>query len=54
MRVPELDVAGRHVVVCGGSPSALGMITDLQAAGAVITVYAVAVPTTVRDLADRS
>ena len=54
MRVPDLDVAGRHVVVCGGSPAALGVITDLHAAGAVITVYAVAVPTTVRDLADRS
>ncbi len=54
MRVPDLDVAGRQVVVCGGSPAALGVITDLHAAGAVITVYADAVPTTVRDLADRS
>ena len=51
---PDVDVAGRHVVVCGGSPAALGVITDLHAAGAVITVYAVSVPTTVRDLADRS
>jgi uroporphyrin-III C-methyltransferase len=50
----DLDVAGRPVVVCGGSPAALGVITDLHAAGAVITVYAVGVPTTVRDLADRS
>ena len=51
---PDVDVAGRQVVVCGGSPAALGVITDLQAGGAVITVYAVSVPTTVRDLADRS
>ena len=50
----DLDVTDRQVVVCGGSPAALGVITDLHAAGAVITVYAVAVPTTVRDLADRS
>jgi uroporphyrin-III C-methyltransferase len=42
------------VVVCGGSPAALGVITDLHAARAVITVFAVSVPTTVRDLADRS
>ena len=35
----DLDVAGRRVVVCGGSPAALGVITDLHAAGAVITVY---------------
>jgi uroporphyrin-III C-methyltransferase len=54
VRVTDLDVAGRHVAVCGGSPAALGVITDLHAAGAVITVYAAAVPTTVRDLADRS
>ena len=54
MRAPDLDVAGRSVVVCGGSPAALGVITDLHAAGAVITVYADAVPTTLRDLADRS
>ena len=50
----DLDVAGRLVVVCGGSPAALGVITDLHAARAVITVFAVSVPTTVRDLADRS
>jgi len=50
----DLDVAGRLVVVCGGSPAALGVITDLHAAGATIAVYAVTVPTTVRDLADRS
>ena len=54
MKVPDLDVAGRQVVVCGGSPAALGVITDLHAAGAVIVVYADTVPTTVRDLADRS
>jgi uroporphyrin-III C-methyltransferase len=54
VRATDLDVTGRQVVVCGGSPSALGVITDLHAAGAVITVYAVSVPTTVRDLADRS
>lgn len=54
MRAPDLDVAGRSVVVCGGSPAALGVITDLHAAGAAITVYADAVPTTLRDLADRS
>lgn len=50
----DLDVAGRAVVVCGGSPTALGTITDLYGAGASITVYATTVPTTLRDLADRS
>ncbi len=50
----EIDVAGRQVVVCGGSPASLGVITDLREAGAVLTVYARTVPTTVRDLADRS
>lgn len=50
----DLDVTGRAVVVCGGSPSALGMITDLHGAGAVITVCAETVPTTIRDLAERS
>ena len=50
----DLDVAGRQVAVCGGSPAALGVITDLHAAGAAITVYAAGVPTTVRDLAERS
>lgn len=49
-----LDVAGRVVVVCGGNPSALGTLTDLHGAGAVITVCAETVPTTVRDLAERS
>lgn len=50
----ELDVAGRRVAVCGAAPAALGVITDLYGAGAVITVYATSVPTTIRDLADRS
>lgn len=50
----ELDVTGRSVVVCGGSAAALGTIVDLHGAGAVITVCAETVPTTVRDLADRS
>jgi uroporphyrin-III C-methyltransferase len=50
----ELDLAGRRVVVCGASPAALGMLTDLYGDGAVITVYADAVPTTLRDLAERS
>ena len=50
----ELDVAGRSVVVCGGSAAALGAVVDLHGAGAVITVYAETVPTTLRDLADRS
>jgi uroporphyrin-III C-methyltransferase len=50
----ELEVSGRRVVVCGGSPRALGVITDLHSAGAMISVYAEAVPTTLRDLADRS
>lgn len=49
-----LDVAGRPVVVCGGSPTALGVITDLQGAGAAVTVVAETVPTTIRDLAERS
>ena len=49
----ELDVAGRRVVVCGGSASALGTIMDLYAAGAAVTVVAEAVPTTIRDLANR-
>jgi len=50
----DLDVSGRRVVVCGGSPGALGVITDLHLAGALIWVYAQTVPTTLRDLADRS
>jgi uroporphyrin-III C-methyltransferase len=50
----DVDVAGQPVVVCGGSPGSLGVITDLREAGAVLTVYADTVPTTVRDLADRS
>jgi uroporphyrin-III C-methyltransferase len=50
----DLDVASRRVVVCGGSPAALGLITDLLGAGAMITVCAASVPTTIRDLADRS
>jgi uroporphyrin-III C-methyltransferase len=49
-----LEVAGRLVVVCGGSPAVLGMITDLQTAGAMITVCSEQVPTTIRDLAERS
>ncbi|GAA3701429.1 hypothetical protein GCM10022204_17810 [Microlunatus aurantiacus] len=50
----DLDVAGRPVVVCGGSAASLGVITDLREAGALVTVYADSVPTTVRDLSDRS
>lgn len=50
----ELDLAGRRVVVCGASAAALGVLTDLYGEGAVITVYADAVPTTLRDLAERS
>ena len=50
----ELEVAGRSVVICGGSPAALGVITDLLGAGAAITVCAPSVPTTIRDLAERS
>ncbi len=48
-----LDVAGRRVVVCGGSPTALGVIMDLYGAGAAVTVIARTVPTTLRDLAER-
>lgn len=48
-----LDVSGRSVVVCGGSPAALGLITELYASGAALTVIATTVPTTIRDLADR-
>lgn len=50
----DLEVVGRPVVVCGGAPTALGVVTDLLGEGAVITVCAPIVPTTVRDLADRS
>jgi uroporphyrin-III C-methyltransferase len=50
----DLEVVGRPVVVCGGAPTALGVITDLLGEGAVITVCASSVPTTVRDLAERS
>ena len=50
----DLEVVGRPVVVCGGAAAALGVITDLLGEGAVITVCAPSVPTTVRDLADRS
>lgn len=53
MRSTGLDIEGRRVLVCGGSSSALGLITELHADGAVLTVIAPAVPTTVRDLADR-
>ena len=49
----DIDVAGRAVLVCGGAPSALGLISDLQSTGALITVLADHVPTSVRDLADR-
>lgn len=48
-----MDVSGRRVVVCGGSPAALGLITELHGAGAILTVVALTVPTTIRDLADR-
>lgn len=50
----DLDVVGQRIAVCGGSPASLGVITDLREAGAEVTVYAATVPTTVRDLADRS
>lgn len=49
-----LDVAGRRVIVCGGSPTSLGVIMDLYGAGAAVAVVAQAVPTTIRDLADRN
>ena len=53
MITAALEVTGRAVLVGGGSPAALGVISDLQAAGAEIIVCAESVPTTVRDLADR-
>lgn len=48
-----MDVSGRQVVVCGGSASALGLVTELYASGAALTVIAPTVPTTIRDLAGR-
>ncbi|HET8969907.1 MAG TPA: uroporphyrinogen-III C-methyltransferase [Candidatus Nanopelagicales bacterium] len=50
----DLDVTGRSVVVCGCSPASLGVLGDLSAAGAMITVCATSVPATIRDLAERS
>jgi uroporphyrin-III C-methyltransferase len=49
----DLDVRGRHVVVCGGGPGAYGPISALVAAGARLTVYDRQPGTTVRDLAER-
>jgi hypothetical protein len=49
----DLDVRGRHVVVCGGGPGAYGPISALVAAGARLTVYDREPGTTVRDLAER-
>lgn len=51
--IEGLDVIGRRVVVCGGHPSGLPVISRLRARGAVIEVIAPAVATTVQDLAER-
>ncbi len=51
--IEGLDVTGRRVLVCGGHPAALPVISRLSARGAVITVIAPSVATTLRDLADR-
>ena len=51
--IDGLDVSGRRVVVCGGHAAALSVITRLRAEGALITVIAGSVATTLRDLAER-
>ena len=51
--IDSLDVTGRRVLVCGGHPAALSVITGLRARGADIEVIATEVATTVRDLAER-
>jgi uroporphyrin-III C-methyltransferase len=51
--IEGLDITGRRVLVCGGHPAALPVITRLRARGAAVTVVASAPATTVRDLADR-
>jgi len=48
-----LDLSGRHVVVVGGSSSALGKISSLLEAQARVTVISSEVAATVRDLAAR-
>ncbi len=50
--IDGLDVSGRRVVVCGGHAAALSVITRLRAKGALITVIAGSVATTLRDLAE--
>jgi uroporphyrin-III C-methyltransferase len=51
--IEGLDVSGRRVVVCGGHAAALSAITRLRARGALITVIASSVATTLQDLAER-
>jgi uroporphyrin-III C-methyltransferase len=49
----DLEVRGRQVVVGGGHPAGLALISDLLAEGAEVTVVARSVATTIRDLAER-
>jgi siroheme synthase (precorrin-2 oxidase/ferrochelatase) len=49
----ELDVSGRRVTVVGGSADALGKISSLIQAGALVTVVSPQVATSIRDLAER-
>ena len=49
----DLELAGRQVVVCGGDPAALTVISGLLEERAEVTVLATQVPTTVRDWAAR-
>lgn len=49
----ELDVAGRLVIVVGGSPEALGTISRLLELEARVTVVSPDVVTSIRDLAER-
>ncbi len=51
--IDGLDVSGRRVVVCGGHPAGLPVLSRLRARGAQIEVIATAAATTMQDLAER-
>ncbi len=49
----ELDVQRRRVVVCGGTPAALGLVTELLKSEALVTVVAAELATSLLDLVER-
>jgi uroporphyrin-III C-methyltransferase len=49
-----IDLQGRRVVVCGGTPAALGVVTELLQCKAAVTIVATELATSLLDLADRS